>query len=83
MRADTIHPSEPAHSWVVRLARHGEAAPGAVGPFPSEDDAADWATTVLAGSPGWEWTVEVVVAPTALPVRAEPLESRRHLHLVR
>jgi hypothetical protein len=81
MRAGTTDPVGPIHSWVVRLARHGQEAPGIVGPFPSEDDACAWASTVLAGSPGWEWSVEVVVSPASLPGRAEPAR-RRHLRLV-
>jgi hypothetical protein len=81
MRADSIQPASPAHTWVVRLSRHGEVAPAPVGPFATEDEACEWAASCCAGSPGWDWSVEVVVSPAVLPATAEA--PRPHLRLVR
>jgi hypothetical protein len=86
MRADTIEPQEPVHTWVVRLRHHGQVAPGSVGPFASEDEASAWATASVPPGDDWEWDLEVVVAPAALPVPAEHVPDaprHRHLRLVR
>jgi hypothetical protein len=70
----------PTAGWVVRLHRRGAAAPAAVGPFPTEEDAAAWACTSLDGSDGWSWGVEAVVPPEVLAARWSP--RRRHLRLL-
>ncbi len=84
----TSHPtngrSAPPATFVVVLTFESVYR-GMVGPLPSEAAARSWAVEHLDGRPGWSWTIEPVVAPTALPA-AERLARRapaRHLALVR